>query len=43
VEKLVFTDQASTPNLPEASTGPVPRILDWRITIRPNSLAVLHL
>ena len=43
LEKLVFTDQASASNLPEARPGPTPRALDWRITIRPSSLAVLHL
>jgi hypothetical protein len=43
VEKLVFTAQASASNLPEARPGPTPRVLDWRITIRPSSLAVLHL
>ena len=43
VEKLVFTDQTSAPNLPQAHNEPVPRVLDWNITIRPNSLAILHL
>jgi len=43
VEKLVFTDQTSAPNLPQAHNEPVPRVLDWKITIRPNSLAILHL
>jgi uncharacterized protein (DUF608 family) len=43
VQKLVFTDQTSAPNRPQAHTEPLPRVLDWRITIRPNSPAILHL
>lgn len=43
VEKLVFTDQPSASNLPEARPERTPRVLDWRITVRPGSLAVLHL
>lgn len=40
VEKLVFTDEASAL---KARSGTTSRVLDWSITVRPNSPAVLHL